>query len=85
MDLICKAIATRSLILFSHNSVNLVSSQFCAVPVCCRCISSYLKTNGFAFVIKGGTLVFCFEYLLVFKTHLSIFNELICNLLIFLK
>lgn len=63
----------------SDNNVNLVSSQLCAVPECCHCISSYLKTNGFAFVIKGHTLVFCFEYLLVFKTHWNILKELICN------
>lgn len=79
MDLICKAVAICSLILFSDNSVNLVSGQLCAVPVSCHCISSYLKTNGFAFVIMGDTLVFCLEYLIVFKTQFRILNELICN------
>lgn len=72
MDLICKAVAMCSLILFSDNSVNLVSSQLCAVPVSCHCISSYLKTNGFAFVIMRhfGFLI----VLIVFKTHFHILN-----------
>lgn len=76
MVLICKAVAVCSWILFSDNSVNLVSSQLCAVPVSCHCISSYLKTNGFAFVIMRDTLVFRLKYLIVFKAHFHIFIDL---------
>lgn len=91
MDLIYKAIATRSLILFSNNNVNLVSSQLCAVPACCHCISSYLNTNGFAFVIKGDTW-FCvlntrlfLKRIWIFWMNWCVISQFKWNLLIFLK
>lgn len=75
MDLTCKAIVTWSLILFNDNKVNFVSSHICAVPACCHCISSYLKINGFAFVMEGDTLGFLLSIFAWFQTHLNTLTD----------